>query len=140
MEYLNVSDIYRSTESYIGAKNGIAGTYTAFDIPEGKTIENVTLDGEDATFGIEGDNVFVALYNADSYTVVLKFTDGSEEVYSVEEAVLGDVDGDDVLSMLDVMALLKLVVNGGYSENGDFNADGTNSLIDVIRAMKALVQ
>ena len=140
MEYLNVSDIYRSTESYIGAKNGIAGTYTAFDIPEGKTIENVTLDGKDATFGIEGDNVFVALYNADSYTVVLKFTDGSEEVYSVEEAVLGDVDGDSTFTMLDVMALLKLVVNGGYSENGDFNADKANSLIDVIRAMKALVQ
>ncbi|MBQ4557544.1 MAG: hypothetical protein IJA60_07855 [Clostridia bacterium] len=136
MKLLDAGDIYRLTESYIAAKNGIAGTYSAFDIPAGKTLEKATLDGKDVAFGVDGEQAFVALYGEEEYSVILSFTDDSEMIYSAKK---GDINEDGIVSIADALATIKAVVNDKYFASADMNGDGSFTLLDVIRIMKAIV-
>lgn len=135
-EHLGVTDIYRSTESYIGAKMGAVGTYKAIEIPEGKTISFATVNGvEYDNVATEGNLAFVVAEGNGEYKVTLKFTDDSEITKWI--GVNGDVNGDGDINVLDAMTLLAAVVNDKTSV--DVNNDGKVNLLDVIVLMKKLV-
>ena len=135
-EHLDVTDIYRSTESYIGAKMGAVGTYKAIEIPEGKTISSATVNGvEYDNVATEGNLAFVVAEGNGEYKVTLKFTDDSEITKWI--GVNGDVNGDGDINVIDAMTLLAAVVNGKTSV--DVNNDGKVNLLDVIVLMKKLV-
>lgn len=52
--------------------------------------------------------------------------------------VLGDVNGDGAITVLDVLLAIKALLNEETLANADMNGDGVLSLIDVIRIMKAV--
>ena len=134
--YLTVSDIYRSTESYIGAKYGAVGTYVEIST-EGKTVANAVVDGVTyESVATEGENAYVV--NAED-TVVLNFTDGTSKTYIYRD-IPGDIDRDGNVTVKDILILIRVVVNDQTIENGDLNGDGKISLIDVIRVMKLIAQ
>ena len=45
---------------------------------------------------------------------------------------LGDISGDGIVNVLDVVAMVNLVLSGGYDEVADMNADGTLNVLDVV--------
>ena len=45
---------------------------------------------------------------------------------------LGDLSGDGMVNVLDVVAMVNLVLNGGYDEVADMNVDGTLNVLDVV--------
>jgi len=134
--YLTVSDIYRSTESYIGAKYGSGGTYV--ELPtDGKSVANAVVDGivyEDV--GIEGTNVYVVRAKEE---IVLNFTDGTSETYYYSD-IPGDINGDRIVTVADVLMLIRAIVNNNALSNGDANGDGKVTLVDVIRIMKQMTK
>ncbi len=137
--YITASDIYRSEESFIAAKLGLSGTYFAIAIPEGKTVAGAVVDGVEYTsVDVDGTNAYVVASESDHYTVKLNFTDGTSESVSVGRT-LGDANGDSEINILDVIALVKAVVNG-VSIDCDMNGDGKLTLIDVLQLMKRIVQ
>jgi len=46
--------------------------------------------------------------------------------------VFGDSNGDGTLNVLDVVAMVNLVLSGGYDEMADMNSDGTLNVLDVV--------
>ena len=46
-------------------------------------------------------------------------------------SLLGDVNGDGFVNLLDVAPFVELLSNGGYSVNADMNSDGVLNLLDV---------
>ena len=48
-----------------------------------------------------------------------------------EQILLGDVNCDGVVNLLDVAPFVDLVSNGGFSEKADINQDGIVNLLDV---------
>ncbi|MBQ4556132.1 MAG: hypothetical protein IJA60_00610 [Clostridia bacterium] len=56
------------------------------------------------------------------------------------ESIVGDVDGDGSVSVIDVMLVLNAVTNGKKIVNSDMNGDGSLSLIDVLQLLKKTVQ
>lgn len=52
----------------------------------------------------------------------------------------GDTTGDGGVTIADVLALIKALLNDTLLENGDLNDDGRISLIDVLRAMKRITK
>ena len=46
--------------------------------------------------------------------------------------ILGDLSGDGIVNVLDVVAMVNLVLNGGYDEVADMNSDGTLNVLDVV--------
>lgn len=55
------------------------------------------------------------------------------------EIIAGDVDGDGVIAIVDVLNILQSVLNGSEISNADINGDGKVSLIDVLRVLKLCV-
>ena len=50
-----------------------------------------------------------------------------------EDALAGDTNGDGILNVLDVVAMVNLVLSGGYDEIADLNSDGTLNVLDVVQ-------
>ena len=46
--------------------------------------------------------------------------------------ILGDISGDGMVNVLDVVAMVNLVLSGGYDEVADMNSDGTLNVLDVV--------
>jgi len=46
--------------------------------------------------------------------------------------ILGDISGDGIVNVLDVVAMVNLVLSGGYDEVADMNGDGTLNVLDVV--------
>ena len=133
---LSVADLYRSTESFVGAKYGISGTYKAIDIPEGKTIASVSVNGaEYSTVATEENKAFVVAPGDGEYKVVLSFTDGTAITKWL--GVNGDVNNDGSITVIDALLLLKSVVNNKAIT--DVNGDGNYNLLDVVVLMKKLL-
>ena len=45
---------------------------------------------------------------------------------------LGDISGDGIVNVLDVVAMVNLVLSGGYDVVADMNSDGTLNVLDVV--------
>jgi len=46
--------------------------------------------------------------------------------------ILGDISGDGIVNVLDVVAMVNLVLSGGYDVVADMNSDGTLNVLDVV--------
>ena len=46
--------------------------------------------------------------------------------------ILGDISGDGIVNVLDVVAMVNLVLSGGYDEVADMNGDGYLNVLDVV--------
>ena len=57
----------------------------------------------------------------------------------VEDKLLGDVDGDEILTVFDALVIVRAIVNQTVVSNADMNGDGAVTLLDVIRIFKQLV-
>ncbi|MDP7027803.1 MAG: dockerin type I domain-containing protein [Candidatus Marinimicrobia bacterium] len=46
--------------------------------------------------------------------------------------MLGDINGDSTLNILDLVSLVNLVLSNEYINTGDLNEDGTLNILDVV--------
>ena len=46
--------------------------------------------------------------------------------------ILGDLSGDEIVNILDVVTMVNLVLSGGYNVVADMNSDGTLNVLDVV--------
>lgn len=67
-------------------------------------------------------------YDVDQATF---FEIGACTIVRLEFVILGDMNCDGVLSLLDVAAFVESIVLGEYDVKGDINNDGTNDLLDI---------
>ena len=58
---------------------------------------------------------------------------GSAYVYNIDSCflILGDVNGDGSVNLLDVQPFVELLTSGGYQAEADINQDGVVNLLDV---------
>ena len=79
------------------------------------------------------------LYDGDRNALVATVV-STEIPEFVEEVLVGDMDGDGILTVLDGLAIIKMFVNETYSALADANGDGKVTLADAIRIFKLLAQ
>ena len=46
--------------------------------------------------------------------------------------ILGDINGDDIVNVLDVVILVNIILSEGDDPNGDINQDGIINILDVV--------
>ena len=56
-----------------------------------------------------------------------------------EDALAGDTNGDGILNVLDVVAMVNQVLSGGYDEVADMNSDGELNILDVVSLMNQIL-
>lgn len=57
---------------------------------------------------------------------------------STAEPVAGDIDGDGMADVFDVLVTLKVLLDGTALDSADMNGDGELTLLDVLRVLKAV--
>ncbi len=89
-------------------------------------INNGTLSGEFADL-TDGDTVA----SQDGFDLVIHYQSNSITLVAEQAAVLGDVNLDGVVNLLDVGPFIDLLTSGDYQEEADVNQDGAVNLLDV---------
>ena len=46
--------------------------------------------------------------------------------------VVGDINGDGIVNILDIVNAINIVLSGNYQEEVDLNGDGANNILDII--------
>jgi len=55
-----------------------------------------------------------------------------DELTGGNQGMLGDINGDSTLNILDLVSLVNLVLSNEYINTGDLNEDGTLNILDVV--------
>ena len=55
-----------------------------------------------------------------------------DELTGGNQGMLGDINGDETLNILDLVSLVNLILSGEYMDTGDLNEDGTLNILDVV--------
>ncbi len=54
-------------------------------------------------------------------------------------SILGDLSGDEIVNVLDVVAMVNLVLSGGYADVADMNVDGTLNVLDIVSLVNIIL-
>jgi hypothetical protein len=46
--------------------------------------------------------------------------------------IQGDINGDGILNILDIVSLVNLVLSNNYESSGDINGDGILNILDIV--------
>ena len=60
-----------------------------------------------------------------------------EEHY--EQSILGDINGDAIVNIQDIILLVNIIINGQSNETGDVNSDGLVNILDVVRILNFIL-
>jgi len=64
----------------------------------------------------------------------------SQVIQKNTDVLLGDISGEGIINVLDVVQLVQIIVNeGDYEPLGDMNSDGLNNVQDVIILLNLIV-
>ena len=55
-----------------------------------------------------------------------------DELTGENQGILGDINGDGILNILDLVSLVNLVLSNEYINTGDLNEDGALNILDVV--------
>ena len=102
----------------------------AFRLPNGNTLITVADDAEiyEVTYGLEevwnynypGNNVMIA--RAQKYAI---------DAFDYQP-ILGDINGDEILNVLDVILVVNMALGSEIDLNGDMNDDNVINVLDVV--------
>ena len=54
-------------------------------------------------------------------------------------SILGDINNDNLLNVLDVVLLVNLVIDGDYNQNGDMNGDQVLNVLDIVVLVNSVI-
>ena len=63
----------------------------------------------------------------------------SLNIYINNELISGDINGDEILNVLDIVLMINMVLANEYSMVADVNADGIVNILDVVIMVNILV-
>ena len=61
-----------------------------------------------------------------------------EENYQ-EESLLGDVNGDTLINVQDIVIIVNLVLSAGYDTAADMNSDGITNVLDIVQIVNMIL-
>ncbi len=125
----------------------------SISLPYEAVVMNMTYENEIVDFDVlkltfsvddtEVDNHIISVNAIETYNCEKEPVDTVAicgDVSVVDDTVVGDIDGDGMVTVLDALILVRAIVNDETVKNGDINGDGKVGLLDVIRIMKLIAQ
>ena len=89
--------------------------------------------GLDSSFSIPARSVnstYFPLYEDDLREVIAN---------NYSTSVLGDLNGDDIVNILDIVQLANMVLANDYSESADINSDGVVNILDIVQVTNIIL-
>ena len=114
---LNIIGISMTSDSY-------STTQTSFTVAPGQTLEEM-INFMPTSNGSQNNTM--TIYSNDEFDPVMVFQMSGEGF-----AVIGDLNTDGTLNILDIVALIGYVFNDNENPYADLNGDGTVNIVDVV--------
>ena len=133
---INNSDSYGpNTYSWIHQSNFYSNTQSgAFRLPNGNTI--ITSAAEQNIFEIDESGNIEWSYNGNLGTArAIKYPFD----YFETNELLGDLNNDQILNILDIVQLINIVLSNDYESSGDVNFDGVINILDIVQLVNIIL-
>jgi len=104
----------------------------AFRLPNGNTLITLAVEAEIFEVDMDGNKLWTYTYGeneADNYAIA------RAQKYSMDyldATLLGDINSDGVLNVLDIVSLVNIILSGETDPLGDVNLDGDINVLDVV--------
>ena len=93
---------------------------------------------EVAILGYNGELIGnLTLTNGLNNSAKIYILDILEEHYN--QVMLGDINGDNILNILDIVILIDFILTDIYNEIGDMNSDGALNIQDIILILNSII-
>ena len=107
-------------------------------MPNGNTVITI---GEDATiFEVteSGDQVFSYSYPGNA--MIARAQKYPPEFFEGQGVMTGDINGDSIVNILDVIVLINIVLGAADSNDAsDINGDGTHNILDIVALVNIIL-
>ena len=111
----------------------------SFRLPNGNTIITLTHIGKIFEVDGNGNNVWEYTHTSDQ---VDNYWIARADKYSLDylhNIILGDINGDGILNILDIVLMINMILDNEYSIVADVNEDGAVDILDVVIMVNILV-
>ena len=111
----------------------------AFRLSNGNTLLTVCDDLEIYEVSYNGDVVWEYNYPGNNNAMIPRAQKYDIDAFD-QETILGDLNGDEVVNVLDVILLVSMALGNSESDlNGDLNGDGGINILDVILLVNMII-
>ena len=59
--------------------------------------------------------------------------------YPSESSMTGDLNGDEIVNILDIIQLANMILSGDYADNADLNSDGLLNILDIVQIVNIIL-
>ena len=112
----------------------------AFRLSNGNTLLTICDDSEIYEVSYEGDVLWEYDYPGNNNTMIPRAQKYNLNHFD-QELILGDMNGDEILNVLDVILLVNIALgNAETNLNGDMNGDGGINVLDVVILVNTILE
>ena len=104
----------------------------AFRLPNGNTLITDCDSAHILEVTSEGEIVWEYTDNGSSNTVIARAQKYALDYFGDNDDMHGDINGDGIINILDLVSLVNLVLSDVYMNTGDLNEDGTLNILDIV--------
>ena len=82
------------------------------------------------------------LDNSDYCDTLLNIPSSAAQFYSnlqCQEFIAGDINGDNIINIQDIVLTVNLVMGGEYNSNADLNSDGVTNVLDIVQIVNIIL-
>ena len=112
----------------------------SFRLPNGNTLITQTHIGKIIEVNQNGENLWDYVHETDTLDNSWIARSQKYEFNYLEPNILGDINSDGIINVLDVVLLVNIILeNGTYSSNADLNSDVTVNILDVVLMVNVIL-
>ena len=104
----------------------------SFRLPNGNTLITDCDSAHILEVTEEGEIVWEYTDNGSNNTAIARAQKYALDYFGDNDNLLGDMNGDGILNILDLVTLVNLILSNEYMETGDLNEDGVLNILDVV--------
>jgi len=109
----------------------------AFRQPNGNTL--ITDANSSYIFEVASDGEVVWEYNGGGSNMMIPRAQKYGYDYFDSSILLGDLTGDGIINVLDIIATVNIVLASSYSDSGDMNQDGIINVLDIVALVNIIL-
>ena len=82
------------------------------------------------------------LDNSDYCDTLLNIPSSAAQFYTnlqCQEFLAGDINGDYIINIQDIVLTVNLVMSGEYNSNADLNSDGVTNVLDIVQIVNIIL-
>jgi len=111
----------------------------AFRLPNGNSLVTDCDDAVIKEFTESGTTVWSYTHSGNNANIARAQRYPLDAFDAVDDTILGDLNEDGVLNILDIVSLVNMVLSGEYNTNGDLNEDGGLNILDIVSLVNLIL-